>query len=248
MARGWLDAARADADKAVAALEGAGLDVPDTVRDFARTAWGRLAEAGGVAATAGEYVARTDDAGRPIPHVCLKIPTGGGKTLLGAAALERLGMRTGFVLWIVPSRAIYEQTKAALWSREHPYRQLLERASGGREVLEKDQPFTLADTEPVRDAAHAARRQSPPEPEFLRMFRDSGRYPTLFPDADDAEAALLERDLERASPEGGPVKHSLFNARSCCAPPSCWTRRTRRTAARAQPSSCGRSTASTPRW
>ena len=115
-----LDAARADADKAVGALEGVGLNVPGTVRDFARAAWGRIEETGGVAATAGEYVARTDDAGRPIPHVCLKIPTGGGKTLLGAAAPERLGMQAGFVLWIVPSRAIYDQTKAALWSREHP--------------------------------------------------------------------------------------------------------------------------------
>ena len=51
--------------------------------------------------------------------------------------------------------------------------------------------------------------------DFLRMFRDSGRYPTLFPDSDDAlgDGRLLEKypDLERAS-ENGPVKHSLFNA------------------------------------
>ena len=50
--------------------------------------------------------------------------------------------------------------------------------------------------------------------EFLRMFRDSGRYPTLFPDSDDAlgDARLLNEhpDLERTS-ENGPVKHSLFN-------------------------------------
>ena len=213
-----LDAARAEADRAVAALEGMGIDVPDEVRNFPRAAWRRLAEAGGVAGTAGEHVDRADEAGRPIPHVCLKIPTGGGKTLLGAASLERLGMRTGFVVWIVPSRAIYDQTKAALWSREHPYRQLLERASGGRvKMLEKDQPFTLADTEHylcvmllMLPAANRHRNK-----EFLRMFRDSGRYPTLFPDADDtrAETQLLERhpDLERASPDG-PVKHSLFNA------------------------------------
>ena len=46
------------------------------------------------------------------------------------------------------------------------------------------------------------------------MFRDSGRYPTLFPDSDDAlgDAKLLNEhpDLERSS-ESGPVKHSLFN-------------------------------------
>ena len=46
------------------------------------------------------------------------------------------------------------------------------------------------------------------------MFRDSGRYPTLFPDSDDAlgDARLLNEypDLERTS-ENGTVKHSLFN-------------------------------------
>ena len=51
------------------------------------TAW---REAGSVAETAGQYVSRTDDAGRPIPHICFKVPTGGGKTLLAAAALQRL--------------------------------------------------------------------------------------------------------------------------------------------------------------
>ncbi len=114
-----------------------------------------------MAASAGEYVSRTDDAGRPIPHICFKVPTGGGKTLLAAAALERLNRQTGLTLWITPTRAIYEQTKAALKSREHPYRHMLERASGGRvKLLEKDDLFTKADVAAVRDAADAAGSQS----------------------------------------------------------------------------------------
>ncbi len=213
-----LGAARVRADLIVAALADAGQDVSEGAADFPRDAWQSLAKTGGVADPGAAYVERTDDAGRPIPHACFKIPTGGGKTLLGAAALERLGMSTGFVLWIVPTRAIYEQTKAALWSREHPYRQILERASAGRvKVLEKDQPFTRDDTEHYLCVMllmlPAANRRKGRD--FLRMFRDSGRYPTLFPDADDARGAaeLLERhpDLERASPDG-PAKHSLFNA------------------------------------
>ena len=60
------------------------------------------------------HVNRTDGGGRPIPHICFKVPTGGGKTLLAAAALERLNRQTGLTLWIVPSKAIYAQTKAAL--------------------------------------------------------------------------------------------------------------------------------------
>ena len=193
------------------------LAVPDDYRNYPKAAWERLAKSGGVAETAGAYVSRTDDAGRPIPHVCFKVPTGGGKTLLAAAALEKLNRQTGLTLWITPTRAIYEQTKAALKNREHPYRQMLQQASGDRvKLLEKDDLFTQADAASYLCVMllmlPAANRQKGRE--FLRMFRDSGRYPTLFPDSDDAlgDARLLNEhpDLERTS-DNGPVKHSLFN-------------------------------------
>ena len=118
----WRDALAEAQDKsetAIAALEGVGADIPDDVRNYPKGAWQQLANSGGVAETAGEYASRTDEAGRPIPHVCFKVPTGGGKTLLAAAALERLNRQIGLTLWITPTRAIYEQTKGALrncWS------------------------------------------------------------------------------------------------------------------------------------
>ncbi len=210
------DAARAS-QQGIEALGKAGVAIPDDLRDYPKTAWENLARAGGVASSAGDYVSRSDEAGRPVPHVCLKVPTGGGKTLLAAAALERLGRQTGLTLWIVPTKAIFAQTKAALKNREHPYRQMLERASAGRvRLLEKDDPFTAADTANYLCVMllmlPAANRQKGRE--FLRMFRDSGRYPTFFPDSDDimGDARLLNDhpDLERVSTEG-PVKHSLFN-------------------------------------
>ena len=218
---GWLNAlekARADSEAGSAALQAAGVDIPEDLRNYPKTAWERLAQARGIAESAGEYVSRSDGAGRPIPHACFKVPTGGGKTLLAAAALERLNRQTGLTLWIIPTRAIYQQTKDALWNREHPYRDMLERASGGRvKLLEKDDAFTAGDIANylcvmllMLPAAHRQKAK-----EFLRMFRDSGRYPTMFPDSDDAlgDGRLLERfpDLERIS-DGGPVKHSLFNA------------------------------------
>ena len=211
-----LDDARRESATASEALQKAGVDLPPDVDNYPKTAWRKLAQAGGVAG-GGDYADRTADAGFPIPHVCFKVPTGGGKTLLAAAALERMNRPAGLTLWITPTSAIYRQTRTALWSREHPYRQMLERASGGRvKMLEKDAPFTAA------DIAHylcvmllmlpAANRQKGKE--FLRMFRDSGRYPTLFPDSDDplGDGRLLRRypELERTS-DGGPVKHSLFN-------------------------------------
>ena len=216
----WIDElgkARAQSETAANAIRAAGVDVPSEIMDYPKAAWDALAKAGGVARTAGKCVSRFDDAGRPIPHVCFKVPTGGGKTLLAAESLARLGRQTGLTLWITPTRAIYEQTRRALRSREHPYRQTLEKASGGRvKILEKDDPFTLADVENYMCVMllmlPAANRQKGKE--FLRMFRDSGRYPTLFPDDDDilADGRLLNDhpDLERVS-EGGPVKRSLFN-------------------------------------
>ena len=217
--RWWneLAAARAQSETAIAALREAGVGIPADLHNYPKTAWQQLAQSGGVADGNVPYVDRTDDAGRLIPHICFKVPTGGGKTLLAAAALQRLNRQTGLTLWVIPTRAIYQQTKAALRSREHPYRQMLEIGSGGRvKLLEKDDLFTAADVANYLCVMllmlPAANRQKGKE--FLRMFRDSGRYPTLFPDSDDArgDAKLLADypDLER-NEDNGPVKHSLFN-------------------------------------
>ena len=186
--------------------------------NYPRQAWQALAATGGVAYPQLPYIDRTDAAGRPIPHLCFKVPTGGGKTLLAAAALERLHQQTGLVLWMTPTTAIYQQTKSALRNREHPYRQMLERASGGRvKFMEKEDPFDLA------DAAHylcvmllslpAANRNR--NREFYRMFRTAGRYRSFFSDGNEilGDAELLQKypDLERAGENDGPVVQSLFN-------------------------------------
>ena len=72
----------------------------------------------------------------------------GEKTLLGVEAVRRLKIGTGFLLWIVPTKAIYSQTRDAFRNQEHPYRQILDRASGDRvKLLEKDDRFTKQDVE-----------------------------------------------------------------------------------------------------
>ena len=215
--RDALAAAQQESAEDVAYYTGRGRPVPGDVGNYPKTAWQRLAKTGEVAATAGRYVDRTAAGGFPIPHICFKVPTGGGKTLLGAAALERLNRPAGLVLWMVPSNAIYRQTKAALWSREHPYRQMLERASGGRvKMLEKDDLFTAGDVANylcvMLVSLQSANRKN--SRDFLRMFRDSGRYPTLFPDSDDAmgDGRLRGKYPDLDPPDdNAPVKHSLFN-------------------------------------
>src|SRR5712692_1623957 len=70
-----------------------------------------------------------------VPYVCLRVPTGGGKTLIaahsvGVAAREFLHTQAPMVLWLVPSNAIREQTLAALKNREHHYRSALAESFG----------------------------------------------------------------------------------------------------------------------
>ena len=36
------------------------------------------------------YIEKKDGLGNLIPNICLKVPTGGGKTLLGVSAVERV--------------------------------------------------------------------------------------------------------------------------------------------------------------
>jgi type III restriction enzyme len=65
-----------------------------------------------------------------LPYVCLRIPTGGGKTILAAhsisvAADSYLRTDTPTVLWLVPSQTIREQTLATLQDRAHPNRRAL---------------------------------------------------------------------------------------------------------------------------
>lgn len=144
---------------------------------------------------AAPYLTRHDGLSGSIPNICLKVPTGGGKTLLATASLERVQTdyfkrQTGMVLWVVPSDAIYRQTWKQLANREHPYRQMLERASGGRvKLLEKGDAFTRKDVEGqlcvMLLMLPSAARQSK---ETLRMFRDSGRFTSFFPLEDDNEA------------------------------------------------------------
>ncbi len=75
----------------------------------------------------GEELPRYRDRIKGVPNVCLKIPTGGGKTFLACASLKEifdaLPRENKFVVWLVPNDAILTQTIAALENIEHPYRQ-----------------------------------------------------------------------------------------------------------------------------
>jgi type III restriction enzyme len=127
------------------------LQTIDTLAAFLR----RTRELGGPAAAFTQLTSERSGVGLPyfnapgfdpadaagMPYVCLRLPTGGGKTLLACLAVpvvqrELLRSERGVVLWLVPSKAIQEQTLRALRDRGHPYRQALDAELGEVAVLD----------------------------------------------------------------------------------------------------------------
>ena len=93
----------------------------------------------------GVYYEQTNGLGEDYPNFTIKVPTGGGKTVLATQILgwvyqtilrERNG--AGLVLWVVPSSQIYRDTLRRLSDRGDWYRVMLEHAVSRRiEVWEK---------------------------------------------------------------------------------------------------------------
>ncbi len=192
---------------------------PDLVEDFPARAW-KEANVGR------PYRSRKNGLGQPLPTFALKIPTGGGKTLLAVKAIDLINTtyrkkRTGLVLWVVPTAQIFSQTIKKLRDRDDPYRQHLDIASGGRTmIVEKKDGFSPQD---VREnlvvlmlMLPSANRQLK---ETLRMFRDNGAFTEFFPSEDDRkkQTTLLEKfpNLDVFSEESGfwgrQIKTSLGN-------------------------------------
>jgi type III restriction enzyme len=146
------------------------------------------------------YAERRNAMGKDMPNFCLKVPTGGGKTLLATQVLgliystileKRNG--TGLVLWVVPSDQIYKDTLKALRDRNHFYRFSLEHAVSRRiEVWEKQEiarltPSRMNSTLNVLLIKLASANRETKDQ--LKMFQDSGgNIVRHFPPEDDTEA------------------------------------------------------------
>lgn len=143
----------------------------------------------------GAYHSKTNSLHEPLPDIYLKVPTGGGKTLLACHSIDLiqktyLKKQTGIILWIVPSTQIYRQTISALKDREHPYRQILDISSGGRTLIkEKTEMFNRLDVEEnlmvLMLMLPSANRQNK---ETLKVFRDAGGFTDFFPAEDNYPA------------------------------------------------------------
>jgi type III restriction enzyme len=201
-------------------------DNPDLEIDFPAKAWEK-------AGMARRYLPRKNGIAEPLPTFCLKVPTGGGKTLLAVKTVDLVNTvyrkrQTGLVLWIVPTTQIYRQTFQRLKDRDHPYRQHLDLASGGRTViLEKTDRFTPLDVQEnlvvLMLMLPSANRKTK---ETLKVFKDSGGFQDFFPPEDDikAQEAMLKRipNLDTYEKESGfwgrQIKTSLGNTLRALSP------------------------------
>jgi type III restriction enzyme len=143
-----------------------------------------------------------------LPYVCLRIPTGGGKTLVachavGVASRELLRTEKAVVLWLVPSNAIREQTLAALKDSEHPYRQALTETVGDLAILDigealSVQPHTLNNSTTIIVSTMQAFRVE--DTEGRKVYESAGALKGHF--ADLSEETLTGIQLHE---DGEPI-------------------------------------------
>ena len=91
-----------------------------------------------------------------VPYVCLRLPTGGGKTILAAHAVSVarnawIEKDYPVVLWLVPTNTIRQQTVEALKTSRHAYRQVLDEAFDGRVRVFDIADFTHIRPHDIRD-------------------------------------------------------------------------------------------------
>ena len=149
-----------------------------------------------------------------VPNVCIKVPTGGGKTFLAASSVKTIFDRlpsgkSKFVVWLVPSDAILTQTVANLSNPNHPYRQRLNRDFGGAvNVYTKEQLLNAQNFKPtdvmenlsVCVFCYASIRANPTKKDDKKIYQENGNliaFSEYFNDrelllADTPETALMQ--------------------------------------------------------
>lgn len=144
-----------------------------------------------------------------LPYVCLRVPTGGGKTLMaahvvGIAAEKLLRAERAFCLWLVPSNAILAQTIKALRDRTHPFHlALASRFSSDVRILDVAEALALsrADAEGATCVLVATLQAFRVEAtEGRKVYEESGALMSHFSGLD----AATEEPLERG-PGGRPI-------------------------------------------
>jgi type III restriction enzyme len=142
-----------------------------------------------------------------VPFVCVKIPTGGGKTLVGCHAVNEI-MRTtlkhkmdrGIVMWFVPSEAIKTQTLTKLKDRKDWHRQILDESFQNNVRIFSNEEALRIRKEDVQDnlciivsSLDAFRKEKTLQKKY-KVYQENGSLLSHFENLDDTEN--LEKDEE----------------------------------------------------
>ena len=148
-----------------------------------------------------------------VPYVCLRLPTGGGKTILAAHAVQvarDAWIEKGYppVLWLVPTNTIRLQTAQALNNPLHPYRQALDEKFNGRVRVFDISDFTHIRPQDLRDYCCIVVGTI----QTLRVTNTEGRR--VYAHNEDMEphfSMLLQAIPGLEELDGGGVKFSFAN-------------------------------------
>lgn len=149
-----------------------------------------------------------------VPHICMKVPTGGGKTFMACASIKRIfdAMpldKPRVVVWLVPSDPILVQTIKTLSDVNHPYRQRLDADFAGRvgiytkEMLLNGQNFspdTVKEMLTVCILSYGSLRIDSRKKDVRKVYQENGnlfRFAEYFKDddillADTPDTALIQ--------------------------------------------------------
>lgn len=155
-----------------------------------------------------------------VPHICFKVPTGGGKTFMACSSLKPIFDKMPLdkpkvVVWLAPSDAIIEQTIKTLSDVNHAYRQRIDRDFSGKVgVYTKEQllngqnfsPDTVREMLTICVLSYASLRVDSKKKDVRKVYQENGnlkRFADYFKDddvllADTDETALIQalRHLE----------------------------------------------------
>lgn len=155
-----------------------------------------------------------------VPHVCMKVPTGGGKTFMACASVKRIfdalpAGKPQVVVWLVPSDSILTQTIRTLSDVNHPYRQKLDQEFAGhvgiytKEMLLNGQNFspdTVREMLTICIMSYSSLRINSRNRDVRKVYQENGnlfRFAEYFKDteallADTPDTALIQvlRHLE----------------------------------------------------
>lgn len=149
------------------------------------------------------------------PYLCVKIPTGGGKTLVASHSISTIFDNylqdkngKGLVMWFVPSDAIRAQTLLNLQNRQHHYREVLDEKFGSSvKVFTLEEALSIQKSDLQNNlcivvASLQAFRRS--DKQWLKVFQNNGSLLSHFENLIE-DTNFLDKD------EDGEIIYSLGN-------------------------------------